>query len=1364
MVNYGPGVSRVLSPDQQGLVQVIWQEGRPPLDSEMNLIQQMANEWSRVHVLRGTPSGWLGNADTHANDFVTNPTWSNWFQFGKQRSGERQAIPWAVVNGWLIPVTGTRTGSPPGSPNDAATWNKVALDPPPSNSGDSRIDFVFLEAWLARIAPNPATANKPAASAIYRYGNVEGGYSYIADDMQDPEIGFETSQRVQLQYRIRVVSGLIGLSGYPDGFDPAVVKGQGAANTQTNFVFENMRKELGDPGLWRAGDGTQNGLGTVDGYTYAIPICAVFRRNSVAWDGDPFQNLNGAFNRNPTAVDRTGVKTFSTAPALAANLGGLPSNLSLTLNSVSNISLPSTPATPVYIQIDDEVMAYSSIGPGTSMTLSTRGAWGTKVEAHKAGAEIKVVSGRPDGLFADQIAKTDILDLRHVVNPNGFDYQYLLRSNLDALLRGKLRAGWKRSGGGPQGSFILYQDKIGGAAAALGVTQLDNTDNLRQVYSDAAVIQKVEVIVQPPSAGASSPANVGVSWGLTVDAVAEAAGGNFTGNFEAGDSIRIPISQFKNSMPGADSDQVRFVNDSLTSAVVVRNDGSKSPIPSGHYTVSPTNPGPEDDLVITFTGSVSAVDFVKYITIHVLYGPGRGLSRRPDSIHSLAHLNPPTDVLTQRAGLPLNNLPMRAAWAPLWSKYRHGMLNNLLPVTAEAYVDPGSKTVILSPFRRVTFPSAKVLDGTNESYANSGLMPLRANDGVTLKWSQTDPLGLFSGQSDPDSNRKNIYVVLPRHLIPTWGAVRVPILHTGTSTFSEGVNFLVRTVSGVDAGLAGNAVRNFVPFANGDRTFSTFSTWNFNAPQGPADYNAPFVANGVTFAGIKLFTDSRGLGRKGLELPPFYGIARLFAVYEAQDYNANGSAYSTDTRQFVPGRATNLLRQNFDGDTFWIELDQDGDSTFILNAAALDLSKSPNPIASFEEGHYVIEANIFGFDRGSFDPATSAAKILLTRERAASEANSGNRATNLADTVTMFEAVIPGPPPAGHEVAINYSRAPYQGDAWGSQGNHSDIGHKPGSISTANAYQLLNSSLDQSNLTRPNQKPLEVLASVGFMTTLGTGRLSGDADFSASALDFRRVGYEPFTAPSSPSDSRPVVQLGALTSVDAGLPLSTEYHGCTERLPLGALFRDKDFLGTYIFGPDPAFRNSISGGLIYMGGYGPGVAATGVAADSEYEQSEIFVGSPSLGSGQPGEVLVHVDGEQGNYSLLNNFRTNRGGSVYVGSGAHPGGEMSAVFQASGPSTAQAGVLCGVACLVRNTVTHVGANEVSAGEELLLLIATTAARLSPSGVTDNRLLVGTNGTGEGYSAVDVYRIAGHPLVRDNTRSDLDPATITLSNRA
>lgn len=1456
--NFGTGVSRVIDPAQSQFIQVIWQQGKPPLDSELNLLQQLSDDWRRILSLRGMPSGWLGNGVNMAEAFLTDASWSNWFRFGQQRSGEKQAIQWAAVNGWLVPVTGTLTGTPPGSPNDADTWNKITLDPPPSNSGDSRIDFVFLEVWQARIPPNPSADNKPSASGVWRYGNVEGGYSFLDDELQDPEIGFETTQRVQLQYRIRVVSGLVGLASYPDGFDPTLVKARGAATTDTSYTFENMRTELGDPGLWRAGDGTSNSLGTVDGYSYAVPIAAVFRRNSVAWDGDPGQNLNGSFNRNPTAIDRTGYATFSTTPSLSASLSN--SALTLSLASVANIPLPLTPASPVTIQIDDEVLQYSVI-TGTTMTLTARGALGTKPESHLAGATIRVLSGRPDGLYADQIAKTDVLDLRHAVNPNGFDYETLLNSNLNNLLRGQLRANWKRSGAGPQGGFVFYQDKISNSVAALGVTKLDGPDNIRQVFSDAAVQEQVTIFMDPP-VGQSISEDVAVPWGLTLAATVDnlTGGSGAAGSFNPTDVIEIPVTQFKTGLPGSDADQVRFLGSAdLNPSVIMRIDGEPTFLTEGvHFSVS--NPGPNDSLYITLTPGVggfpAGVNRRLEVTVSVLYGPGRGMSRRPDAIHSIAYLSGGSDIMTQLSGVPSDNTPLRVAWAPLWSKYRDGTFNNLLPVTAEAYADPGSKTVILTPFRRIDLPDQiRVLDGTAINtggatakitgtdgdtvaagstftsagsnftaagvvggdallltapdevvgvypikagtvgvttldiedghtfpatvsgtitfriIAAQGLMPLNDRLGA-VKWTTTDPLGLFSGTTDPTASRKNLFLPLPRRLIPGWGEVRVPIMHSdptttpsgGSSTFDQGINFMVLTKKGAGASRP-NKEKNYISFSNGTNSFAICTTYDFVGAT-PATYNTLVTKPGFSMAGMRFFTDTRGLGRKGLELPPFYGIARLYAVYEAGDWNTNGPAFDASTREPQAG-ATNLLRQDFDGAMFWIEIDSDGDSTFVLNADAIDITKSTlNPIASFEAGNYVIEASIFGFDRGSFS-LQEGFRLVLNRSRA--QAISGTRTANFGTgasaEIDAPDLILPGPALAADEVAINFSRTPYQGDAWGTQTSLQDISYDQGPMLTGTVYQLTSTELDEQNLTRPNQKVVEVLAATGFMTTMGTGRLGGEQADPATP-DFRNVGWEDVAAvfpPATAVDARPAINIGALANNERDLTMGTEYHGCTERLPLGALFRDKDFRGGFVQGSDDLyFRSVVRAPLVFTKTRSPGTVAAGVAT-SELEQVEIPVHTASIASGQPGELLVHVDGEQGNYSLLTNYRTNRGGSVFSASSPRPGGEVAHLLPSAGTHPSQPHVLCGLAMLVRNTVTSVGLTEVSAGSELMMLIATSVQRLSP--VDDFQLYVhiGTNGTREGYSAADLYRIEGHPVVRDNVKIEVTPSNIALTKK-
>lgn len=1448
--NYGSGVSRVLDPRNASFLLTLWQQGKPPCDAELNLSQDIQNEANRLGMLRSVPSGFLGNETNPYADYETNVLWSNWFRFGRQRADETQSITWAVVNGWLVPVAGTRTGTPPGSPNDTDTTNVIALDPPPSNSGDFRIDFVFLEVWLARVPSNPSTQNKPASSAIWKYGNVEGGFSFLPDDLVDPAIGFETTQRIQVQYRVRVVKGLVGLSSNPDGFDPVVVKAQGAATTATTFTFANMRKVLGDPGLWRAGDGTANALGTVDGYVYAIPINAVFRRNSVAWSGDPSQNLNGGFNRNPTSVDRTGIASFLSLPILQSALSATAT--STTLASITNTPLPTSPASPVLLKVGDEYMTYSSI-TGTTLNGLTRGLNGSRAETHPIGATLQVVSNRPDGLYSDQIAVTDILDLRHLVNPNGFDYDALLNSSIDKLVRGRLRSTWKRTGAGPQGPLVPYQDKFSNNAASLGVTKLDAPDNIRTVFSDASVLQPVSIIAK-----AAAGTSVNVSWALTFT-INRTGPGASGATFLNTDVLSIPLNQFKSGFPGGDSDQVRFVNDTYASAVEVRIDGSTTPLVNGtDYIVGPVSPtatgtSSQTDLTITLVnlpGGSTAAQL--YITVYLLYGAGRGLSKRPDIVHSVSYITPSSDLMLRPQGVPSTNFPTQIGWAPLWSKYRSKGTSSLyrgaLPVTAETYLDPGSKTVVLQPFRRLNMPTefrpidgrcvnvapTALLTGTTGSSANTaiftdtsasfpnitadsvilvipsgaaagtyrvqstnttttiavdastpiptatgityalyraqGIMPLLAADGVTAKWNTTDPLGFFSGSGSTSTATNNMCVTLPRHLVPGWGACYVPILPSDASsgTFSEGINFMFLSKKGSSPFSDGD--KDYVAYSNGTLSYATFSTKNLNPAQGAAQYNFTFTFGGNTFAGMQFFSDSstvaqkgakaRGLGRKGLQLPPFYGIARLFAVYEATDYQNNGSAYNPTSRESNGAGAKNLLRQSMDGPSFWIEIDDDGDSTFILNADAIDLTKSPNNITSFESGNYVLEANIFGFDRGSFD-TSQPFRAVLTRPGSTdsrSEAVGVSKTLSLGSTLTGPTCVLPGPATTSDSIVVNYSRTPYQGDPWGSESSNIDITPSTGPLQSGIAFLLSSTTLDQSAVAIPNPKALEVLASVGFETTMGTGRISGDA-VDPTIFDIRNIGYEDASAypPVASNSDRPRALLGALSGA-AEIEIGTDYHGCTERLPLGGLFRDKDFRG----GP-----TGLSGSLspfVYFTNLEVGSLDASLATTASSELSEAIVGSASNVTGTPGNVAVHVDGEQGgSYSSLTTFRTYRGGSAFTASGGHTGGELVSYQGVLTDTAARSNVLSGRAYLVRNSVTSVGSTEVSAGDELMLLVVTTVQRLITSDGVQGLVRIGTNGTGEGYSAAELYRIEGHPLLNHNIKLEIDPTTITLTRR-
>jgi len=487
----------------------------------------MQAEWERVaNVIRSQMhSGFLLDPYQADQDFVVNEDWSNWFKLGRPASGDAAPVLWANVNGWMVPVTGT--GVADGDPS-----NRVNLFASPTS--DSRVDLVFLEVWLAQVAPNPSTVNKPSASTLYKYGNAKFGGTNISDDLEDPAIGQETTERVQLQYRLRVFGSGSGsgssvdLATFPDGLDDPNVLAQGAATAPVSGqTWANMRSALGDPGLWRAGDGdATNDLGTVDGYSYAIPICGVFRRNTgnfVARTSSGNANQNGALDRNPNTTAVTdaveGTRTFSAVTLTSAideAATGLIQVDGLAASGLDNVDIDWD---STFLVLDNEVIYISAVStsttPGTMTIRATggRGRNGTQAAPHAAGTQVQFFNFRADGKFADQVTQTDILDLRKGVSPSEWDYQSVLSHNLSKLFSNSLRSSYKQAAvSDTEGPVVLEVDTLyanGSFAVPNQTEELDGPDGIRTVFSDASIIQSnISLILAPVTGSPGTPVAV----------------------------------------------------------------------------------------------------------------------------------------------------------------------------------------------------------------------------------------------------------------------------------------------------------------------------------------------------------------------------------------------------------------------------------------------------------------------------------------------------------------------------------------------------------------------------------------------------------------------------------------------------------------------------------------------------------------------------------------------------------------------------------------------------------------------------------------------------------------------------------------
>lgn len=255
------GLSRVLSPNNRNFGLVAFQQAKPILDSELNLMQQIQNKL-RADILRTIMSSGIISMDVQAG--ITD-----------KKNTLRISGAMACVNGWLLTLSGSNR-------NDAAS---DIVFPAAPNSG-SREDLAFVECWFEEVAPSGSPEDDD--ENVYRYGGIASGT--LANDLQDNVAGAETTRRIQLRWNFRTVTD-VNFTTYPKGVDNGDrVKARAGAQSDTNYTFGSVGN-----GLYRAGDGSGaacTALRCVDGYVYALPLFRVHRRNQTAYNAT--DNKEGA--------------------------------------------------------------------------------------------------------------------------------------------------------------------------------------------------------------------------------------------------------------------------------------------------------------------------------------------------------------------------------------------------------------------------------------------------------------------------------------------------------------------------------------------------------------------------------------------------------------------------------------------------------------------------------------------------------------------------------------------------------------------------------------------------------------------------------------------------------------------------------------------------------------------------------------------------------------------------------------------------------------------------------------------------------------------------------------------------------------
>lgn len=287
--NIGNKVSRVLDVKDRNFTSVIYQQKRPPLDSEFNLMQEIQNENISNLLKEITPSGFLELSKIEGapeDRTLLNSNWKNAIKFKN---------PYALVNGWLIHIGGGTNQFQANAIEDI--WAQISNDPdeiafilsePPLTA--HRQDLVFLEVWQVVLK---------TSDIVHKDGFVQSSLDPLENDLIDPNLEIETSQRVQVQYRFRRANG-VDFVAFREGLGHASATAQGPLpSPNLNYRYS---KHPTDSGLYISGDGSdisKTDLGTVDGYIYALPICRVHRKNRTAYSTT---NQNGSANSLLTSV------------------------------------------------------------------------------------------------------------------------------------------------------------------------------------------------------------------------------------------------------------------------------------------------------------------------------------------------------------------------------------------------------------------------------------------------------------------------------------------------------------------------------------------------------------------------------------------------------------------------------------------------------------------------------------------------------------------------------------------------------------------------------------------------------------------------------------------------------------------------------------------------------------------------------------------------------------------------------------------------------------------------------------------------------------------------------------------------------
>jgi hypothetical protein len=326
---------------------VVARQGEPLLDSELNLMQQIVGEKLDRFVHQLALTGWTKAPGYPVSSvpYLTSATsdiqWDDAFNTLTFTSDA-----WLVAKGMFIHVTNPDLLAPAGG-------YQVNLSGLLPAAGVVREDLLFIEFWFEEIGPDGIGLTDTASRSILKEGGVGNGVYAQADvneSLVDPLLNIETTRRVQLRWRLRVVESTGSAVGGVVSMFPTYAWGlsssTGTPNTAINAMGANTAAVAGYPFqvvesppsisapagspsylLWRTAvpadpKAAASALKTVDGYSYAVPMLKLIR--------DSGNGLRAADLRTPSRlyIPDHSIHARQLAPGAALNGAGVTGGLS----------------------------------------------------------------------------------------------------------------------------------------------------------------------------------------------------------------------------------------------------------------------------------------------------------------------------------------------------------------------------------------------------------------------------------------------------------------------------------------------------------------------------------------------------------------------------------------------------------------------------------------------------------------------------------------------------------------------------------------------------------------------------------------------------------------------------------------------------------------------------------------------------------------------------------------------------------------------------------------------------------------------------------------------------------------------------